>query len=200
MPMAVDINRRRFTADEYQAMGQAGILGEDDRVELIDGEILTMSPIGEVHTGTVNRLNWLFNRLVGDRALVQVGLPVRVDPYSEPQPDLVLLKPKADFYVSGLAGPADVLLAIEVSLSSLAFDRGVKTHLYARRGIAEYWVVDLRGGVVIRHADPVDGRYRAIDIVLPDMPFAPRLLPACTLTTRDVFGDTGPPPLSASSR
>lgn len=200
MPMAVDINRRRFTADEYQAMGQAGILGEDDRVELIDGEILTMSPIGEAHTGIVNRLTWLFGRLVGDAAVVQVGGPVRVDPYSEPQPDLVLLKPKADFYVSGLAGPSDVLLAIEVSLSSLAFDRGVKAHLYARRGIAEYWIVDLKGGVVLRNTDTIEGRYRAIDIVPPGMPFAPRLLPSCPLTTRDVFGDTGPPPLTESSR
>jgi Uma2 family endonuclease len=195
MPMAVDINRRRFTADEYQAMGRAGILGEDDRVELIDGEILTMSPIGEVHTGTVNRLTWLFSRRVGDAAIVQVGGPVRVDPYSEPQPDLVLLRPKSDFYVSGLAGPADVLLAIEVSQSSLAFDRGVKAHLYARRGMPEYWIVDLNDNVVVRHTDPVDGRYRTEAVVPADRPFAPVLLPACTLTTRDVFGDPAPQPV-----
>lgn len=200
MPMAVEVNRRRFTAEEYQAMGRAGILGDDDRVELIDGEILTMSPIGDVHNGTVNRLNWLFGRLVGDTAVVQVGGPVRVDPYSEPQPGIALLKRKADFYTSGLAGPGDVLLAIEVSQSSLGFDRGVKASLYARRSLPEYWIVDLQHRVILRHADPRDGRYRAVDEVPPDATFAPRLLPSCTLTTRDVFGDVVSAPAPPSSR
>lgn len=188
MPMAVEVQRRRFTADEYQAMGQAGILRREDHVELIDGEILTMSPIGLAHIGNVNRLNQFLTRLVGDQALVQVQLPVRLDPYSEPQPDLTLLRPRPDFYGTAMAVPADVLLVIEVAQSSLAFDRGVKAQLYARRGVPEYWIVDLNGGVVIRHTDPIDGRYRTVTVVPPDTPFAPQLLPSCTLTTRDVFG------------
>ena len=186
--MAVEVTRRRFTADEYQEMGRAGILREDDRVELIDGEVLAMSPIGPPHTGTINRLNHLFARLVGDAAIVQVQLPVRLDAYSEPQPDLALLRPRADFYGTAAAGPDDVLLAIEVAQSSLSYDRKVKADLYARRGIAEYWIVDLNGGEVIRHTDPVDGRYSRVAAVPHDHEFAPGLLPACVVTTRDILG------------
>ena len=186
--MAVEVTRRRFTADEYQEMGRAGILREDDYVELIDGEVLAMSPIGPPHIGTVNRLNHLFARLVGDAAIVQVQLPVRLDSYSEPQPDLALLRPRADFYGTAAAGPDDVLLAVEVAQSSLAYDRNVKAALYARRGIAEYWIVDLNGGEVIRHTEPVDGRYRRVAAVPHDYEFAPGLLPACVVTTRDILG------------
>ena len=186
--MAVEVTRRRFTADEYQEMGRAGILREDDRVELIDGEVLAMSPIGPSHNGTVNRLTALFGRLVGAAAIVQIGGPVRVDAYSEPQPDLVLLKARADFYASALPGSVDVLLAVEVAQSSLAYDRGVKSSLYARRGIAEYWIVDLNGGEVIRHTESVDGRYSRVAAVPHDYAFAPGLLPACVVTTRDILG------------
>ncbi len=186
--MAVAVRRRRFTADEYQAMGRAGILREGDRVELIDGEVLAMSPIGPPHIGTLNRLTHLFGRLVGDAAIVQVQLPVRLDPYSEPQPDLALLRPRADFYGTAAAGPDDVLLAIEVAQSSLAYDRTVKAGLYARRGIVEYWIVDLNGREVIRHTEPVDGRYRRVAAVSHDHEFAPGFLPACVVTTRDILG------------
>jgi Uma2 family endonuclease len=187
MPMAVEVTRRRFTADEYQAMGRAGILRDDDRVELIDGEVLAMSPIGPPHNGTVNRLNRLFSRRAGT-AIVQVGGAVRLDDYSEPQPDLVLLKARGDFYASALPAPADILLAIEVAHSSLAYDRGIKADLYARRNVAEYWIVDLVHGAVIRHADPVGGRYRRVAAVPDDTPFAPALLPDCVVTTRDIIG------------
>ena len=186
--MAVEVTRRRFTADEYQEMGRAGILREGDRVKLIDGEVLAMSPIGAPHIGTLNRITKLFFQLAGDTATVQVGGAIRLDPYSEPQPDLVLLKARADFYVSALPGPADVLLAIEIAQSSLAYDRNVKAALYARRGIAEYWIVDLNGREVIRHTEPVDGRYRRVAAVPHDYAFAPGLLPGCVVTTRDILG------------
>lgn len=186
--MAVAVTRRRFTADEYQEMGRAGILREADRVELIDGEVLAMSPIGAPHNGAVNRLNRLFSARAGDAAIVQVQGAVRLDPYSEPQPDLVLLRPRDDFYGTALAGPDDILLAVEVAQSSLAYDREVKADLYARRGIAEYWLVDLTSGVLTRYSEPANGRYRTVEAVPPDVPFAPRLLPSSVVTTRDVFG------------
>lgn len=186
--MAVEVSRRRFTADEYQAMGRAGILGEGDRVELIDGEVLAMSPIGPPHIGTLSRLTKLFLQRAGDTATVQVGGSVRLDDYSEPQPDLVLLKARADFYASALPGPSDVLLVVEVSQSSLAYDRGLKADLYARRNLTEYWIVDLVHGAVIRHSDPIDGRYRQVAAVPHDTPFAPALLPSCVVTTRDMLG------------
>lgn len=121
-------------------------------------------------------------------ATVQVGGSIRLDAYSEPQPDLVLLKPRDDFYGTAAAGPGDILLAVEVSQSSLAYDRGLKAALYARRGVAEYWIVDLIHGAVIRHTDPVEGRYRHAAAVAHDEPFAPALLPTCIVTTRDIFG------------
>lgn len=186
--MAVDVTRRRFTADEYQAMGRAGILREDDRVELIDGEILAMSPAGPPHFGTVNRLTHLLVRLVGDEAVVHVQAPIRVDPYSEPQPDLALLKPRSDYYATAVVAPADVLLTIEVSQSSLGFDRTVKAGLYARGGIPEYWILDLTSRTLIRHAEPVAGRYQAVDTIATEEPIAPRLLPVCVLTLIDMFG------------
>lgn len=188
MPIAVEVSRRRFTADEYQAMGRAGILREGDRVELIDGEVLAMSPIGPPHISTLSRLTKLFIQRAGDMATVQVGGSVRLDDYSEPQPDLVLLNARADFYASALPAPTDILLAIEVSQSSLAYDRGIKADLYARRHVAEYWIVDLVHGTVIRHSDPVDGRYRQVAAVPDDTPFAPALLPGCLVTTRDILG------------
>lgn len=188
MATAMDITRHRFTADEYQAMGEAGILGEDDRVELVDGEVLAMSPPGPQHTGAVNRLTHLLVHLVGDSAVVQVQSPVRVDTYSEPQPDLTLLRPRADYYESVVATPSDVLLVIEVAQASLAFDRTVKAALYAGRGLPEYWIVDVNARAVIRHTDPRDGRYTTIDIAPPRERFAPRLLPACTVTTADLLG------------
>jgi len=106
--MALPLPRRRFTVAEYHQMAEAGILGEDDPVELLDGEIVQTPPIGDAHAGSVLRLSWLFHRYLGDVVLVSVQNPVRLDVYNEPQPDLAPLRPRADFHVSGLPGAADV--------------------------------------------------------------------------------------------
>jgi Uma2 family endonuclease len=188
MAMAVDVNRRRFTADEYQAMGQAGILRDDDRVELIDGEVVAMSPLGLRHLAVVDRLTRHLVVSAGDRAIVRTQGAVRLDPLNEPEPDIALLRPRDDFYATIHAGPADILVLIEVADSSLRYDTTVKTELYARLGAAEYWIVDLVDDHVLRLSDAQGGRYRSVDVIPPDTPFAPRLLPSCTLTTRDVFG------------
>jgi Uma2 family endonuclease len=129
-------------------MAEAGILGEDDRLELIEGEIVEMTPIGPSHSGTVNRLTRLFTSRLGERVVVAVQNPVRMPPRSEPQPDVVLLNARDDFYSSSHPVPADVLLLVEVAQSSAGFDRGVKMPLYARHGIREYWLVDLDQGHV----------------------------------------------------
>ena len=131
--MAVEVTRRRFTADEYQEMGRAGILREGDRVELIDGEVLAMSPIGAPHVGTLNRLNRLFVQRAGDTATVQVGGAIRLDSYSEPQPDLVLLKARADFYVSALPetlrhGAEDVFLPHHAGIEECQAGNGHHQH------------------------------------------------------------------------
>src|SRR5262245_33682707 len=152
--MASIVTRKRFTADDYQRMGQAGILTEDDRVELIDGEIVAMTPIGTRHNASVNRGNRALVRAADDAAIVQSRGSVRLDRCSEPEPDLALLRPRPDFYATRHAGPDDILLIIEVAESSIEYDRDVKAPLYAAAGIPEYWLVDLNTDVVMRFSSP----------------------------------------------
>jgi len=135
--MSVAVSRRRFTADDYQRMGQAGILRAEDRVELIDGEIVAMTPIGPRHCASVDRATRAFVLKAGDSAIVRVQGSVRLDVFTEPQPDLVLLRPRADFYASQHPGPADILLIVEVAESSIDYDRDVKAGIYARAGVHE---------------------------------------------------------------
>lgn len=188
MGMAVEVSRRRFTADEYQQMARAGILREGDPFELIDGEVVAKMTIGPRHNAAINRLNRLFGSLVGDAAIVQVQGSVRLDFYTEPEPDVVLLRPRADFYASALAGPSDILLAVEVAESSIDYDRLVKAELYARLGVVEYWLVDLNVDVVTRYTEPVDGQYRRVEPMPVGATFAPQQLPAWRVTTADIFG------------
>ena len=145
---------RLFTVDEYYAMAQAGILGEDDRVELIAGEIVVMSPIGSRHAGCLNRLNELLVPSARRRAIVAPQNPLRLNDSSEPQPDIALLRWRNDGYASRHPGPQDTLLVIELADSSLDFDRGAKLALYARNGIAEVWVVNLRANSVEVYRSP----------------------------------------------
>ena len=156
---AMEIARRRFTVDEYYQMAQAGILGEDDRIELIEGEIMEMVPIGTRHSASVMRLNWIFNRLVGDQAMISIQNPLRLGERSEPQPDLMLLKPRRDFYSAAHPGPEDVLLVVEVIETSTIYDREVKVPLYAKYSIIEVWLLDLQKEKVISCRQPSLGKY-----------------------------------------
>lgn len=136
--------RAKISLEGFHKMAEAGIFGEDDRIELIDGEMLTMAPIGGPHMSMVNRLNALLVPAVGDRGVVSVQNPIALPPDSEPQPDVVVLKPSAGALSAGVPGPADVLLLIEVADTTLRYDRGVKLPLYARHGVREVWIVDLQ--------------------------------------------------------
>src|SRR5207247_3212709 len=149
--MGMPLAHRRFTVDEYYRMAETGILAEDDRVELLDGEIVEMSPIGPRHAATVTRLDHLFNRLVGDRAIVRAQNPVRLDGYSEPEPDIALVTPRADFYRAEHPTPRDILLIVEVADTSLRYDRHTKLPGYARAGVPEAWLVDLTADRVERY-------------------------------------------------
>jgi Uma2 family endonuclease len=159
--MGTTLLRRQFTVDEYHAMARAGILLEDDRVELIEGEIVEMSPIGRGHAFSVTALTHLLVKGVGDRALVSVQNPVRLSSRSEPQPDVTLLRRRPDYREVGV-GPADVLLLIEVADSSLAYDRDVKLRLYARGGIPEVWIVDLQAERVYVYRTVGPGGYESL--------------------------------------
>ncbi len=150
----------RITADEYHRMAEVGLLAPDARVELIEGEILEMAPIGLDHAGVVNQLTHLFVHAVGDRAIVQIQGPSRMSQYSEPQPDLVLFKPRADYYRTQGAGPQDVYLIIEVSDTTLRYDMHKKVPLYARHEIPEVWIVDLPGSELHVFRTPKEGQYR----------------------------------------
>jgi Uma2 family endonuclease len=153
--------RRLLTVDEYHRMGEVGILTEDDRVELIEGELVAMAPIGSEHISATNALNRLLVLAVGDRGIVSVGNPVRLTRHSEPQPDFSVLKPR-DGYRKTLPRPEDTMLAVEVANTSLDYDRKVKLALYARSGIPEVWIVDLTADAVEVYQSPVGDVYALV--------------------------------------
>ncbi len=155
--MAVPLTRWKLTVHDYHQMAAAGILHEDDRVELIEGELLEMSPIGGSHMHCVNRLNAVMGRFIAEDAIVSVQNPIELSSRSEPQPDLVVLRRRD--YGDELPIPADVMLVVEVSDSSLSYDRRVKLPLYGRSGIREVWIVDLNDRVVTRYTEPWEGGY-----------------------------------------
>jgi Uma2 family endonuclease len=134
--------RHLISVDAFHRMGETGILGPADRVELIDGEIIDMSPIGALHAAIVDLLARHFGRRAGESVFIRCQNPLRLDDVSEPEPDIAILRPRADCYTTAHPGPADVLLVVEVADTSLAYDLGVKVPLYARHGIPEVWVID----------------------------------------------------------
>jgi len=156
--------RRRIDADEYRRMGEALILTPDERVELIEGEIIAMPPIGDAHAFTVIELNRaMAPAVVAGAVVVAVQSPLRLDPFNVPQPDLLLLRPPSGAYRSRPPGPADVLLLIEVADSSLAYDRTTKLPLYARHAIPEVWLLDLAAGALELHRAPAGGAYGTLE-------------------------------------
>jgi Uma2 family endonuclease len=160
--MALQLQRRKFTVDDYHQMAEAGILGEDDRVELIRGEIIDTSPIGKRHAACVKRLTARLTELIGRRAIVSVQDPLQLDDDSEVQPDVALLKFRTDYYDAEPPKPEDTLLVVEVSDTTLAFDRRVKLPLYAQAGIPEVWLVNIQESVIELHTQPKDGVYSRI--------------------------------------
>jgi Uma2 family endonuclease len=181
------IKRRRFTVDDYHRMGEAGILVAEDRVELIYGEIISMSPIGNPHNAAVDRANRALVRAVGDNAIVRVQGSVRLDDYDEPQPDIVLLRPRDDFYAQGGASPDDVILIIEMADSSLKFDRKLKARLYAETGIPEYWVADLNGACIFAYSERRERSYRVVRQVGKGDWLSPSLLSECRIPVESLL-------------
>ncbi len=175
------LQRHRLNVTDYYRMAQAGILGEDDRCELIEGEIIDMAPIGSEHASTVKRLLRHFERTVGNSAIVSIQDPIRLDARNEPQADLALLRYRDDFYRQAHPTPEDVLLIVEVADASLRYDREVKLPLYARRGIPEVWIVDLQNGRVEMFRGPAGDHYR--ETIRPERneTVAPVSLPDCSV-------------------
>lgn len=156
----------RFSVEEYYRRAEVGILGENDRAELLEGEIVDMPAIGSEHAGALERATRRLYELFGSRRhVVSVQDPVRLDPYNEPEPDLALLRWRDDEYGAIHPGPGDVLLLVEVLQSSADYDRWVKLPLYARFGIPEVWLLDLPADRLEVHRDPSAEGYRAIETV-----------------------------------
>ena len=180
--------RHRFTAEEYRKMGEVGILHEDDRVELIGGEIVDMAAIGTRHLACVVVMNHLLVPLSGGRYFVSVQNPISVGPGDEPQPDIVLLKERPRPDAEAPPSPGDVLLVVEVSDTALAYDRNVKLPLYAHAGILEVWIVDLRGEVVTRYSGPERGGYGSFREHGRGEEITSGTVPGLTLAVDDVLG------------
>ena len=186
--MSVQIARRHFNIAEYYKMAAAGVFTEDDRVELIEGEIVEMNPIGSRHAACVGRLTELLGRLAGGEAIVWVQNPVQVSDYSEPLPDVALLKRRDDFYAQANPQPSDVLLIVEVADSSVEYDRNIKMPLYARAGIPEVWLVNLPKETIEIYAEPLEGDYREIRLVKRGESFSAKSIPNLMIDTSAVLG------------
>ncbi|MCP9493500.1 MAG: Uma2 family endonuclease [Pyrinomonadaceae bacterium MAG19_C2-C3] len=158
--MSLQIAKHCFTVREYHRMGEAGVFHPEARLELIEGEIIEMSPVGERHAACVKRLSRTLNRQVDDTVIVSTQDPILLDDGSEPQPDIALLKFRDDFYRNGHPRPEDVLLVIEVSDTTLQYDRRVKLPLYARAGISEALIFNLPDEQLEYHAQPTSGANR----------------------------------------
>ena len=181
--------RHKLDVDDYHRMAAAGILHEDDRVELIDGELIDMAPIEQGHAAVVNRLTEALFLACAGRAIVSPQNPVRLSRLSEPQPDLAVLRRRADFYATGeRAGPADTLLLIEVADTSIRYDRTVKLPLYARSGIGEVWIVDLGRRRLQAYSVPVGDAYSVTATHGGDEALALALAPDIVVKLDLVFG------------
>jgi Uma2 family endonuclease len=156
--VSIQVEKRYFKVDVYHRMGEAGVFSEDDRVELVEGEIVEMTPIGRRHASCVGRLTEILGQY--SQTIIWVQNPVQLDVFTEVQPDVALLKRREDFYSRSHPTPEDILLAVEVADTSASYDREVKLPLYARSGVPEIWLVDLNTGIIEVYTRPENGEYR----------------------------------------
>jgi hypothetical protein len=189
MPMPVQLLKRLFTVAEYERMAVTGILGEDDRVELINGEIVTMTPVGSRHASAVKRLLHTFLPLqAAGTVLLSIQDPIQLSAHSEPQPDLALLRPRPDFYATAHPKPSDVLLIVEVAETSAEFDRTVKLPLYAKGGIPEVWLVNVAEDQIEVFRDPSPDGYQTHQVVSKGRTIVPFVSPNFTIATDAILG------------
>lgn len=178
--------KRRFTVAEFHKLGEAGILDEDDRIELIEGELIQMAPIGSLHAGTVNHLNQIFTTGASG-TIVSIQNPIVLGQRSEPQPDLVLLRHRDDLYTQSNPTPGDVLLLIEVADSTVGADRDIKIPLYAQAGVAETWLLDLQQRQLEIYLLPGPTGYRQILRPTLEESVTPSLVLDVSLRVGDLF-------------
>lgn len=186
--MSVQFQKRYFNVDQYYRMAEVGLLSPDDRVELIEGEVVEMSPIGCTHAGTVDRSSSFLQRKLSGAVQVRVQNPIRLNDFSEPQPDLALLKPRKDFYRNSHPTSEDVLVIIEVADKSLNYDRNVKLPLYAGAGIPEAWLMILPKEVIEVHSQPKDGKYQKVQRLKRGKTLVSPTIPTFSCKVEDLLG------------
>jgi len=179
--------RYKWTVDDYHKLVDAGVFTAESRVELIEGELIEMAPVGGQHVSTVNRLNKMLVLAVGNHGVVSVQNPVTLPPYSEPEPDFAILKPGADMPDAGVPRSSDVLLLIEVADTTIRYDRSIKLHLYAKQGIVEYWIIDISKKRVEVYLDRTVDGYSTFMELAPGDVAAPRALPMVQLEIAKIF-------------
>jgi Uma2 family endonuclease len=186
--MSTEVIKKRFTVDEYYRMAEAGILRPEDRVELIDGEIIQMSPIGQRHAARVNRANSLFIKAFGDKAVVSPQNPVQLSDWTEPQPDIVVLKARSDFYESKKPTPRDVLFLMEISDTTLRYDMKIKLPYFAAALIPEVWIQDINGDSLHIFREPQESTYAtSMQLTRGDL-VHPLAFPEIRFLIDDLFG------------
>lgn len=186
--MSVQYQKHFFKVDEYYQMADVGLLCPDHRVELIEGEIVEMSPVGCTHAGTVDRSSTFLHRKLGDAVQVRVQNPVRLSDFSEPQPDIALLKPRKDFYCTSHPGPGDVSVVIEVADTSVNYDRNVKLPLYARGGIPEAWLMVLPKDLIEVYSQPKNGKYQKVQRLKRGKTLVSPTIPGLSCRVEDLLG------------
>lgn len=181
------VHRRKLSLEEFHRLGAVGILSEDDRIELIDGEMIEMAPIGAPHALMVSRLSRMLNLAVGQDSIVWTQNPIALPSHSEPQPDLALLRPPEDRYRHSLPSAADVLLVVEVADTTLSYDRDVKVPLYARHGISEVWLFDLQGSSLYVYREPRQEQFQQTVTISSNGVVTPILLPNIKINLTEVW-------------
>ena len=179
---------KRFNVEEFRKMTEVGILPEESGWEVIDGYLIDKMSIGSKHASTVKRLNRIFTNLVGNEAIISIQDPIRVDEYNEPEPDVALLKSRKDFYAESHPTPQDVLLLIEVSDSTVEFDREIKKTLYAKAEVAEFWLVNLKENTVECYSSPKNGNYRLAKILEKGKTIKSETIEKLTLQVEEILG------------
>jgi len=179
--------RKKFTVEEYHKLGEVGIIGPDERTELIDGDIILMAPMGSRHFSRLIRLDRIFSKLLNDSAFVVMQGPVRLNGQFEPEPDISILKPRDDDYEDRLPQPQDVHLLIEVSVTTVGYDRNIKSVRYSQAGILELWIVDINAELVEVYRNPSVNGYESIQQFRRGDTISPLAFPDIAISVDDIL-------------
>lgn len=178
---------RRLSVQDYHQMAESGILQPDERVELLEGQIIQMAAKGTAHSASVSRIEQLLRNRLGSCILLRFQDPIRLDDYSEPEPDIAVVRPNPNFYEDHHPIPSEVFLLIEVSDKTLQFDRETKAPVYGRSGIAEYWVLDVNGRKLHGYRSPSKTGYQSETILSEELEIAPLAFPDCVMAVREML-------------